>query len=130
VELRNQPTLLSCLKNTAVRKKRYSLRFSLKITAPLTLCLFFALALNLHSQVTVSANVTDGMGATFRTASLHFQLLNCSDNLPAVPSQPSLLVQDSFYIHPTLTSGLVTGTILGNDQILCGNALSRAVSRK
>jgi hypothetical protein len=77
-----------------------------------------------QAQVTVSANLTDGTGATYRTAYLHFQLLNCGDNFPAVPSEPSLLVRDSFDIHPTLTSGLVTGTIIGNDQILCGNVAS------
>ena len=91
---------------TAVRRKSYNLHFLGKITA--TFCLLFALALNLHSQVTVSANLTDGTGATYRTAYLHFQLLNCGDNFPAVPSQPSLLVQDSFDIHLALTTGLVS----------------------
>jgi hypothetical protein len=74
--------------------------------------------------VTVSANLTDGTGATYRTAYLHFQLLNCGDNFPAVPSQPGMIVQDSFDIHPTLTTGLVAGSIIGNDQILCGNVAS------
>jgi hypothetical protein len=32
-----------------------------------------------------------------------------------VPYQPGMMVQDSFYIHPTLSTGLVTGTIIGND---------------
>jgi hypothetical protein len=72
----------------------------------------------------VSANLTDGTGATYRTAYLHFQLLNCGDNFPAVPSQPGMIVQDSFDNHPTLTTGLVTGTIIGNDQIVCGNVAS------
>ena len=89
-----------------------------------TLSLFFALALTVHAQVTVSANLTDGTGATYRTAYLHFQLLNCGDNFPAVPSSPALIVQDSFDIHPTLSTGLVTGSIIGNDQILCGNVAS------
>jgi hypothetical protein len=97
---------LSCLKNTADHRKSYKLRLLLKFTA--SLCFFFALALNLHSQVTVSANLTDGTGATYRTAYLHFQLLNCGDNFPAVPSQPGLITQDSFDIHPTLTTGLVS----------------------
>jgi hypothetical protein len=35
-----------------------------------------------------------------------------------------MIVQDSFDIHPTLTTGLVTGTIISNDQILCGNVAS------
>jgi hypothetical protein len=35
-----------------------------------------------------------------------------------------MIVQDSFDIHPTLNTGLVTGTIIGNDQILCGNVAS------
>lgn len=122
MELRDQRTVLSCLRNTANRRKSYKLRFLLKITA--TFCFFFALALNVHSQVTVSANLTDGTGATYRTAYLHFQLLNCGDNFPTVPSQPGMIVQDSFDIHPTLNTGLVTGTLIGNDQILCGNIAS------
>jgi hypothetical protein len=64
-------------KSTAVRRKSYKLHSLGKLTA--TLCLLFALALDLHSQVTVSANLTDGTGATYRTAYLHFQLLNCGD---------------------------------------------------
>jgi hypothetical protein len=32
-----------------------------------------------------------------------------------------MIIQDSFDIHPTLTTGLVTRTLIGNDQILCGN---------
>jgi hypothetical protein len=48
-----------------------------------------AFALTSQAQVTVSANLTDGTGATYRTAYLHFQLLNCGDNFPAVPSQPA-----------------------------------------
>jgi hypothetical protein len=63
-------------------------------------------------------------GCDIPHAYLHFQLLNCGDNFPAVPSAPSLLVQDSFDIHPTVNTGLVTGTIIGNDQILCGNVAS------
>jgi hypothetical protein len=35
-----------------------------------------------------------------------------------------MIVQDSFDIHPTLTTGLVAGSIIGNDQILCGNVAS------
>jgi hypothetical protein len=35
-----------------------------------------------------------------------------------------LNVQDSFDIHPTLSTGSVTGTIVGNDQIPCGNVAS------
>jgi hypothetical protein len=74
VELRDQRTVLSCLNNSAP---------SLLVKFSASFCLFFALALNLHSQVTVSANLTDGTGATYRTAYLHFQLLNCGDNFPA-----------------------------------------------
>ena len=95
--LRDQRTVLSCLKITEVRRKRYDLHFLGKLTT--TLCLFFALALNLHSQVTVSASLTDGTGALYRTAYLHFQLLNCGDNFPAVPSQPGMIVQDSFSVR-------------------------------
>ena len=112
---------MSRLKIPAVRRKRY-VHFLSKITA--TVCFFFAFSLNLHSQVTVFANLTDGTGAAYRTAYLHFQLLNCGDNFPAVPSQPSMIVQDFFDIHPTLNTGFVTGTIIGNDQILRGNVAS------
>lgn len=119
---RDLRALLSRLKIPAVHRKRYKLEFLPKIYA--TFCLFFAFAVISQAQVTVSANLTDGTCATYRTVYLHFQLLNCGDNFPAVPSAPSLLVQDSFDIHPSLTTGLVTGTIIGNDQILCGNVAS------
>ena len=59
-----------CLKNLRSPRKSYKLDFLLKFYA--SFCLFFAFALNLHSQVTVSANLTDGTGATYRTAYLHF----------------------------------------------------------
>ena len=113
---------MSRLSISANRRNSSLLHNLYKISA--TLCLFLTLALNLHSQVTVSANLTDATGATYRTAYLHFQLLNCGDNFPAVPSSPGLIIQDSSDIHPTLTTGLVTGTIIGNDQILCGNVAS------
>ena len=113
---------------TANRRKSCKLRFLAKITA--TIWFFFALALTcVHAQVTVSANLTDGTGATYRTAYLHFQLLNWGDNFPAVPSNPGLIIQDSFDIHPTLATGLVTGTITGNGQILCGNVASTTEQR-
>jgi hypothetical protein len=82
---------LSCLNNLRSVRKSYNLDFLTKIY--LILCFFFALAVTSDAQVTVSANLTDGTGATFRTAYLHFQLLNCGDNFPAVPSSPSLIVQ-------------------------------------
>jgi hypothetical protein len=85
-----------------------ALSLLLKISA--SLYLFFALALTVHAQVTVSANLTDGTGATCRTAYLHFQLLNCGDNFPAVPSQPGLIIQDSFDIHPTDRDLALTST--------------------
>lgn len=43
---------------------------------------------------------------------------------PVVPSSPLEIVPDNFNLRPNPTGGIVVGTILGNDQIQCGNVAS------
>ena len=69
------------------------------------------------AQVSITANLDDGTGSIYRTAHLHFQLQNCCANIP-VTTGTTLIVQDTFDLRP------ITGTIIGNDQILCGNVAS------
>lgn len=75
------------------------------------------------SQVTVTANLTDGTGTTYRTAFLHFQLVNCGANTPAVTGIETI-VQDSFDLRPATPGSTISGTVIGNDQITCGGIAS------
>jgi hypothetical protein len=65
----------------------------------------------------------------YRTAYLHFQLQNCGANIPVVPSSTTV-VQDSFDLRPATPGSSISGTILGNDQILCGNVASTLLRAK
>ena len=86
--------------------------------------LFFCLLAPLSfSQVSVIANLLDGTGSTYKTGYLHFQLENCGANVPNTSSS-AFIVQDSFDIHPTSLNGPINGSVVGNDQIYCGNILS------
>jgi hypothetical protein len=76
-------------------------------------------------QVTVTANLTDGTGTTSRTAYLQFQLENCGNN-PPVTSSPLVMVEDQFALRPATPGSPISGTILGNDQIKCGNVAAAA----
>ena len=96
--LRDQRTVFVLPENYRGSQKEIRPVFSRKLYS-LPSAFSSLLALNLHSQVTVSASLTDGTGALYRTAYLHFQLLNCGDNFPAVPSQPGMIVQDSFSVR-------------------------------
>jgi hypothetical protein len=49
--------------------------------------------------------------------------LSSGANIPVVPSSETV-VQDSFDLRPATPGGSITGSILGNDQILCGNVAS------
>jgi hypothetical protein len=75
------------------------------------------------AQVSIAANLDDGTGSIYRTAHLHFQLQNCGANIP-VTTGTTLIVQDTFDLRPATPGATITGTIIGNDQILCGNVAS------
>ena len=46
--------------------------------------------------------------------------LDCGENLPATGGG-SFIVQDSFDLRPGSVNGPISGSVLGNDQIFCGN---------
>jgi len=50
-------------------------------------------------------------------------LQNCGANIPNT-SGGKFIVQDSFDIRPVSLNGPISGSVIGNDQILCGNVLS------
>jgi len=90
---------------------------------------FFLLALSSSAQVSINTNLTTGTMTSgtanlYRTAYLHFQLVNCGDNIPVIPGQPDAVVQDSFDLRPATPGSAVVGQIIGNDQITCGNVVS------
>ena len=81
------------------------------------------------AQVSINTNLTTGtmtsnVANLYRSAYLHFQLVNCGDNIPVVPGQPNAVVQDSFDLRPSTPGSAIVGQILGNDQITCGNVIS------
>ncbi len=81
------------------------------------------------AQVSINTNLTtgtmtSGVANLYRSAYLHFQLVNCGDNIPVVPGQPNAVVQDSFDLRPATPGSAIVGQILGNDQITCGNVIS------
>jgi len=53
----------------------------------------------------------------YRTGYLHFQLNNCGQNIPVTTA----IIQDSFDLGPPTAGAAISGTVIGNDQILCGN---------
>ena len=81
------------------------------------------------AEASIAANLDDGTasvapaGSIYRTAPLHFQLRNCGANIP-VTTATTLFVQDTFDLRPATPGATITGTIIGNDQILCGNVAS------
>jgi hypothetical protein len=81
-------------------------------------------ALSAMAEVSITATLTDGTGTIYRTAYLHFQLVNCGQNIPVVPSQPGVIVQGAFDLRPSPAGTPISGSVLGNDQILCGNVAS------
>ena len=81
------------------------------------------------AQVTITATLTDGTGTTYGTGFLHFQLQNCGGNLPNT-SGGKFIVQDSFDLRRSSPGSSITGTVVGNDQILCGNIPIARVEHK
>lgn len=94
-----------------------------------SLLLLCAAALPLSAQVSINTNLTTGTMTTgvanlYRTAYLHFQLINCGDNIPVMPGSSNAVVQDSFDLRPATPGSAIVGEIIGNDQITCGNVIS------
>lgn len=93
------------------------------------LLLAASLSAPLSAQVSINTNLTTGTMTTgvanlYRTAYLHFQLVNCGDNIPVMPGQSNAVVQDSFDLRPATPGSAIVGEIIGNDQITCGNVIS------
>jgi hypothetical protein len=102
--------------------------FAAKYRGPLSLLPKFILCSGAFGQVAVTATLTDGTGTISRTAYLHFQLQNCGANIPVEPGHPTVVVQDSFDLRPSTPGSSISGSILGNDQISCGNVASTFTS--
>lgn len=90
-------------------------------------------ALRVSAQVPVSAQLTDGTGSVATTGFLHFELQNCGNNFPVIPSNagvsqnPWTIVRTSFDLKPNQSDGSILGQVLpnkGTNQILCGNVPS------
>jgi hypothetical protein len=72
----------------------------------------------------VSATLTDGSGSFARSAYVHFSLRNCGANFPVVSGSGFTPAQVTFDLKPNPATGVVTGQVVGNDKILCGNVAS------
>jgi|SRR5271157_3424329 len=88
--------------------------------------LMTALGLRLFAQpgVVVSATLVDGQGNVQTSAYLHFQLWNCGTNVPQVIGQANAIVAQQFDMRANPVTGLISGNVYGNNQILCGNVQS------
>jgi hypothetical protein len=49
---------------------------------------------------------------------------NCGNNVPQVVGNPLAIVSQQFDMRPNLTTGVISGTVYGSNQILCGNVFS------
>jgi hypothetical protein len=74
--------------------------------------------------VAVTATLINGQGQTIKTAYLHFELWNCGLNVPQVIGAPLTVVTSQFDLHANPTTGLISGSVFGNNQILCGGVQS------
>lgn len=72
--------------------------------------------------VTVTATLTDGQGIVQKTAYLHWQLWNCGNNVPQTSG--GAIVAQQFDMRANPTTGLISGSVYGKDEILCGNVNS------
>ena len=85
-----------------------------------------ALTLPLLAQapgVTVNTTLLDGQGNPDKQGYLTFQLWNCGPNVPQIKGTGGI-VQAQFTIRANASTGLISGSIYGQDQILCGNVES------
>jgi hypothetical protein len=84
-------------------------------------CLILVFCSIFTQASTFTATLKNGTGTTLTTAYLHFELWNCGTNFPTISGQPQTIVQFTFDLKANPTTGVITGTVLGNDLILCGN---------
>jgi hypothetical protein len=87
-------------------------------------CLILLFCAIFTQASTFTATLKNGTGTTLTTAYLRFELWNCGTNFPTVSGQPQTIVQFTFDLRANPTTGIITGTVLGNDVILCGNVAS------
>ena len=77
-----------------------------------------------HAQtVNVSATLVDGSNNPVPGAYLRFELYNCGPNYPVVSGNSLVMVQRSFDLQQN-SSGVISGTVIPNDLVTCGNAVS------
>jgi len=103
---------------------RHLMRSTLKALAVLTLLTLGVCAYAQSPGVTVAATLIDGQGNIQKTGYLHFELWNCGNNVPQIPGNALAIVAQQFDMRPNPGTGLITGAIYGQDQILCGNTNS------
>jgi hypothetical protein len=85
---------------------------------------FLLFALPAFSQtVTVSGKITDGAGNPISGSSLRFELWNCGANFPRYTFSSLVIVKKQIDFKADV-NGNVTGKIIPNDEILCGNVAS------
>lgn len=79
-------------------------------------------ALPAYSVVTVNASLSDVGQNLPKTAFLRFELENCGDNIPQVPNNLLAIVLPKIDLRPV--NGVISGSVLGNNEILCGGVPS------
>lgn len=77
----------------------------------------------LAQTVPVVSTITDGQGQAIPGSFWRFELWNCGPNFPTVQGSGIVLIKQSFDLKPD-SHGQVSGSVMANDQILCGNVVS------
>lgn len=96
----------------------------MKILSSIALAAACLLPVSLSGQnITVTATLTDGQGIVQKTAYLHWQLWNCGNNVPMIQGSNAIVAQQ-FDMRANPSTGVISGSVYGNDQILCGNIYS------
>ena len=85
---------------------------------------FLFLLSHLAFASTFSATLKNGTNSTLPAAYIHFELYNCGTNVPVLASSPNTIADESFDLTPNQPNGSIMGTVVGNDNILCGNVQS------
>jgi hypothetical protein len=95
------------------------------IWVPIWLVALLAILLSSASAtVSFTAQLGVGTGSLSRTAYLHFELFNCGPFRPIASNNPLVIVETSFDAKPSPLTGMISKSVIGNDQILCGNVPS------
>src|ERR1700690_1989113 len=77
------------------------------------------------SASTFTAVLKDGTGSTLKNAYVHFDLYNCGTNVPTITTgSDTSIAKYSFDLKPNQPDGSIVGTVVGNDNITCGNVQS------